>query len=160
MDRKEPLRERNSSWYGLQSTAQDPQTTLKCLYSQNKQLFCYKPRSWDSSINRNWWEARKEIQARLYKCPCSLSEEGNWFLKRDEGSGRLVALIGGVASVACPPPWWCCVQGSHAVSGFCSLRFRNGSWFVALLYLWFIIAPTAVSVQLFLVPCSFLVLCC
>jgi len=29
-----------------------------------------------------------------------------------------------------------------------------------LLYLWFIIAPTAVCVQLFLVPCSFLVLCC
>ena len=31
-----------------------------------KVQYCYKPGSWPSLVNRNWWEARQEIQARLY----------------------------------------------------------------------------------------------
>ena len=31
--------------------------------------------------------------------------------------------------------WWCCVQGSCAVPCFCSWHLRNGSWFLASLYL-------------------------
>ena len=41
----------------------------------------------------------------------------------------------GEACVAGPTPWWCCVQGSCAVTCFCSRLLRSGPWFVAFLYL-------------------------
>ena len=37
-----------------------------------------------------------------------------------EGRGGSRGQARGVAYVVCPPPWWCCVQGSCAVPCFCS----------------------------------------
>ena len=37
--------------------------------------------------------------------------------------------------MVCPPPWWCCVQGSRTVPCFFSQHPRRGSWFLAFLYL-------------------------
>ena len=43
------------------------------------------------------------------------------------------ARAGGFSSL--PNPLWCCVQGSCPVPCFCSWHLRNGSWFLASLYL-------------------------
>ena len=37
--------------------------------------------------------------------------------------------------MVCPPPWWCCVQGSRAGPCHCSLPLRSGSWVLAFFYL-------------------------
>ena len=52
----------------------------------------------------------------------------SWSLKGGEGKGGLVGLVGRLAQVVCPPPSWCCVQGSHAVLWFGSWHLRSGSW--------------------------------
>ena len=40
--------------------------------------------------------------------------------------------------MVCPPPWWCCVQGSRAGPCHCSLPLRSGSWVLAFIFLFII----------------------
>ena len=52
----------------------------------------------------------------------------SWSLKRGEGKGGLLGLVGRLAQVVCLPASWCCVQGSHAALWFGSQHLRSGSW--------------------------------
>ena len=96
---------------------------------------CYQPEFLVSLINRNWSEARQEIQARLYWGPCCSREEreqvtdslaclfpkvgASSFLIRNEGRDVSRGLARRVAWVVCPPFRWCCVQGACTVPCFC-----------------------------------------
>lgn len=92
--------------------------------------------------------------------PCSISEEGKWFLIWDEGRGHaqrlgrrgdlgglhtsLVVLSAGLCTVPC----------------LSSQLFRNGNWTsLAFVYLLSIICPNCLCMQLFFVPYNF-VFCC
>ena len=139
--------------------------------------------SWVSPINRNWLEARQEIQAMLYRGPC---------FSRKQNKQQVPLLIpqGGVSSF--PKIWvragvspgvelegwlrWFVrpfvvlsaerhiqypALGSHT-QYFCSRLFRNGSWlgFFFFLYIfWSRICPNCTCTQLFLVPDNFFVSC-
>ena len=123
------------------------------LYPQDLRLasLCYQPGFLASLINRNWSDARQEIQARLYwgLC-CSRREQEQVTVSlpgSPRGGGAVSWLIiwgerrlwskgwaGGVTKVVCPPPWWCCV----------------GFWSFCILL--FIICPDCTCMQLFLVP--------
>ena len=88
---------------------------------------CYQLGFLTSWINRNYSEARKEIQARLCWGPCCSS--GKW----EQSTGSLAGLLrggggeGGVKAgvcpgvgLVCPPLRWHCVQGPGTVPCFSS----------------------------------------
>ena len=89
--------------------------------------------SWPSLINRKWYEARQEIQARLYWGPCCSS--GEW----DQVTGSLTCLLHDVGQAdslcgvkvgehigvrpegglgGCPLLCWCWVQATCRVTAF------------------------------------------
>ena len=67
------------------------------------------------------------------------SKTRNWSLAYSLKAGPLnkvrVTAGPGAAGVVCPPPGWCCGQGSCAVPCFCSGYLRRGSSVSGLLYL-------------------------
>ena len=115
---------------------------------------CYQPGFLASLINRNWSEARQEIQARFCWGPCYSRGEGGqtivslaWSLLK--GSGELVPYMR-VRVGVCPgvgPEGWLrcfshclapsavhrCVQEACTVPCFCSRFFKSGSWLFGLL---------------------------
>ena len=137
---------------------------------------CYQPGFLASLINKNWSEARQEIQAGLLWGPCCTTVNKN----RRHFLAHLLPEVG-VAELA---PYMGWVQGSIQVLGqrgglgrlptpkvvlstgvmcntmvllrtlyFCSQLFRSGSWvFLVFLYLLSRICPNCACTQLFLVP--------
>ena len=114
--------------------------------------------SWPSPTNRNWLEARQEIQARFFWDLCYSREEqeqatdsiaslaplggASLFLAWGEGREVSRGWAGAVAYLFCPPRRWCCVQGACSVCCFCSWHpaFAPGSLKVAGGFLGFFVA--------------------
>ena len=93
----------------------------------------------------------------------------SWLAPREKLLGLLKGLTmwvvhelvwGSSLEVVFPPLWWCRVQGTGTVPCFCSRHLRNGSWFVAFLYLIVHNCPNCEGVQLCLVCYSFFVFYC
>ena len=55
----------------------------------------------------------QQVGVRTDNRLCLFPEKGvSWSLKWGKGRSRSRGLAGGVTWVVCPPPCWCCVQGS------------------------------------------------
>ena len=90
-------------------------------------------------INRNWLEARQEIQARLYWGPCCGSRSENKqqvpSLACSLRGWRACSLYTVRVGVVCSPLWWWCVQGGMRSTlllllppWFCYRLFKSSSW--------------------------------
>ena len=131
-------------------------------------------------MNKNWSEARQEIQARLYwssYCsrgeweqtgyPCSLPVvAASLFLIWGDGRGVFRAGQRGglgdlpISHAVCKVPMLLLLTPS-----LCSRLLKSGQWWLLLLFGLFVslgsrICPNCACIQLFLVPCSFFVFCC
>ena len=138
----------------------------------------YWPGLLASLINRNWSEARQEIQARLYWGPCCRTgerEQTTSSLARSLRGGWRACSLHGVrvgmwpgVGARCglgglPTPLVVVCAGGHAqypAFALGSSIVAVGGGFLVFLYLLSIICPNCACTQLFLVLCSFFVFCC
>ena len=134
-------------------------------------------------LNRNWWEAREEIQSRLFLGSCC--NKGEWeqvtnslahllhkmlratslYRVRVEGvsRGQAGGWLRGFAHPLCGIEFWGHVQFLLLLltPRVCPWLFRSGSkGFLVFLYPLSIMWPNCACMQLFLVPYGCFVFCC